>query len=265
MDKPGNLPEYEKWLKEHFNFEMTPREKMYYEQVVVRMKADFENSGFWTQLLVILDDLKDKYLLDRGYELYASPYPPVVHTKPFESFFLKTFRKNILLNDQWPKPPVNGWIIPSNWLTRTSDVLRTLLVVKFLDGVEYVSEALKDFCNGASVPCRVDFEAREEGYYAAHFYAINVFEIPRRNWDTETIPVETEIQVTTQLQESIRRLLHHYYETRRVSGGNKEKDVKKWQWDYKSEEFATNYLGHILHYVEGMIMEIRDKQERTKV
>jgi hypothetical protein len=28
---------------------------------------------------------------------------------------------------------------------------------------------------------------------------------------------------------------------------------------YKSDEFAINYLGHILHYLEGTIVEIRDK------
>ncbi len=33
----------------------------------------------------------------------------------------------------------------------------------------------------------------------------------------------------------------------------------KWQWDYKGDEFATNYLGHILHYVEGMIMDVRER------
>ena len=27
-------------------------------------------------------------------------------------------------------------------------------------------------------------------------------------------------------------------------------------------EFAANYLGHVLHYVEGMIMDIREKQEK---
>jgi hypothetical protein len=53
-------------------------------------------------------------------------------------------------------------------------------------------------------------------------------------------------------------LLHKYYEERRKKIG--AEDVK-WQWNYKTDEFVANYLGHILHYVEGMIMEIRDKQK----
>lgn len=68
-----------------------------------------------------------------------------------------------------------------------------------------------------------------------------------------------EIQITTQLQEVIRSLLHKYYEDRRKGV---EAEGTKWQWDYKSDEFVANYLGHILHYVEGMIMDIREKQRK---
>ena len=66
------------------------------------------------------------------------------------------------------------------------------------------------------------------------------------------------MQITTQLQEVIRKLLHKHYESRRK---RTTPDELKWQWDYKSDEFSANYLGHILHYIEGMIMEVRDKQE----
>jgi len=92
----------------------------------------------------------------------------------------------------------------------------------------------------------------------SRLYARQTVEIPRITWDTETAEVSVELQITTQLQETIRRLLHKYYEQRRKqpSAG----DVK-WQWDFRNDEFAANYLGHILHYVEGMIMEIREKQK----
>ena len=42
-------------------------------------------------------------------------------------------------------------------------------------------------------------------------------------------------------------------------------DDMKWQWDYKSDEFTANYLGHILHYVEGRIVELRDKQKEEQI
>ena len=77
------------------------------------------------------------------------------------------------------------------------------------------------------------------------------------DFKTEKIMVSIEIQITTQLQEVIKKLLHKYYEERRK---RIEKPSVKWQWDYKSDEFSTNYLGHILHYVEGMIMDIRESR-----
>jgi len=55
------------------------------------------------------------------------------------------------------------------------------------------------------------------------------------------------------------RLLHKYYEERRKK--LKKEDII-WQWDWRSDEFSANYLGHILHYIEGMIMEIREKQRK---
>jgi hypothetical protein len=75
------------------------------------------------------------------------------------------------------------------------------------------------------------------------------------DWNKKTKNISFEIQITTQLQEVIRRLLHEYYEEKRTEKATDE----KWQWNYRSEEFSTNYLGHILHYVEGMIMDIREK------
>lgn len=109
------------------------------------------------------------------------------------------------------------------------------------------------------MPCEVSYKAREEGYYAAHFYTKQAFEVPKIDWDTKEIDFSIEIQITTQLQEVIRKLLHKYYERKRKMG---VKPVEKWQWDYTCEEFSTNYLGHILHYVEGMILEIREKQRK---
>jgi hypothetical protein len=82
-------------------------------------------------------------------------------------------------------------------------------------------------------------------------------DVPKENWDSERIPVALEIQVTTQLQDVIGKLLHKYYEDRRMQASQPE---LKWQWNYESDEFLTNYLGHILHYAEGMIMEARTRQ-----
>ena len=133
-----------------------------------------------------------------------------------------------------------------------------MLIVKYLDGVEFMINTISDLCDNHKLLNRVFWEARADGYYAAHVYITLTLEIPKRPWDTQKIEVTTEIQITTQLQDVIQMLLRKYYEERRKEG--RSKDIK-WQWDYKNEEFATSYLGHILHYVEGMIMEIREKRK----
>ncbi|MBU4374371.1 MAG: hypothetical protein KJ714_08055 [Euryarchaeota archaeon] len=208
MDKPKNIEEYKKWLKEQHKIEISDRTQTYYNSVTSKIKSDFEKSEFWSQLTKNLKEYNDKYLVKSGYQLLIPNFTPELIIKSFDSFLLKTFRKNIIENNNWPESPENGWILPTNWYSQINDIIRTLIVVKYLDGVEFI------------------------------------------------------INETTQLQEVIRKLLHKYYEERRK---RITKEDIKWQWNYKGDEFVANYLGHILHYVEGMIMEIRDKQKEEEI
>ena len=257
MKKPNDIDEYKNWLKEDRSIEISERTKRYYESVTIKMKQEFEKSIFWNQLVENLDEYNADYLAETGYHLLIPNFSPKLYIKPFDSFLLKTFRKNVLENKNWPDEPTDGWIVPTNWYDRINDILRTLLVVKYLDGTEFLTKRIKSHCEQCNKEFNCFLEAREEGYFAAHVYSRQDFEIPKINWDTEWINVSIEIQITTQIQEVIRNLLHKYYEEKRKS--IKQKSVK-WQWDYKSDEFSANYLGNILHYVEGMIMEIREKQ-----
>ena len=256
--KPKNIDEYRKWLKEEHGIEVLDRTRTYYESVTSSIRMDFEKSDFWAQLTENLREFNSEYQLKTGYPLLIPGFEPDLNIKPFDSFLLKTFRKNILENEHWPGELKNGWILPNNWYSRINDIIRTLVVVKYLDGVEFIIDKIQSLSGQCSLPCQIFLEAKEEGYYAAHLYTEQEFEIPRVTWDTERISVSIEIQITTQIQEVMRKLLHKYYEERRKS--IKKEDIK-WQWNYESDEFVANYLGHILHYVEGMIMEVRTAQK----
>lgn len=256
-DKPKNIAEYKVWLNKYLEVEISERTRTYYEAVLSKAVGNFRATQFWQTLQDELDQIKQQYFLNTKYALFAESNFPELYSKSFDSFFIKTFRQNILNNMNWPEPPKDGWFLPENWLSRINDTVRTYFVVKYLDGVNFLVTQLTERGKTAGYDCRVDFEAKEEGYYAAHFYINFPCEIPRENWDTKDVVISVEIQITTQLQEVIRRLLHKHYEQRRVDF--LPSDVK-WQWDYTCEEFGANYLGHILHYVEGMIMEVRDKQ-----
>jgi hypothetical protein len=260
-DKPENMDEYKEWLKKH-NKEITFRDITYYEHVSNKIKQEFEKSELWKTLIEELKIYNDEYFIKTGYQLLTNrESKPILDRKSYDSFFLKTYRKNISENSKWPEPPNVGWILPDDWYLSINDIVRTELVVKYLDGIDFIIEKLSLLCKKFATTCRIDYEAKEEGYYAVHIYAKQKIEIPMRDWNTRRIDIDIEIQITTQLQENIRKLLHKYYEVRRTK--EKREDVK-WQWDYRSDEFSTNYLGHILHYMEGMIMEIREKQTKLK-
>jgi len=263
-DKPEDLNKYKEWLKKEHKIEITSLDKTYYESVSNKIKQEFEKSELWETLIGKLKTYNDEYYIKKdGYQLLTNRESvPTLNLKSYNSFFLKTYRKNVLDNSNWPNPPNVGWILPDDWYLYINDIVRTELIVKYLDGVEFLIEKLDLLCKEFTSTCRPDYEAKEEGYYAVHVYTKQNVEIPMRDWRTKKIDVDIEIQITTQLQENIRKLIHKYYEVRRT---RERQDDVKWQWDYHSDEFSANYLGHILHYMEGMIMEIREKQTKGKV
>ena len=83
-------------------------------------------------------------------------------------------------------------------------------------------------------------------------------EVSTLEWNKTKIPFPFEIQVTTSIKEVIKRLLHSYYEASRMD--SKPMSIEELSWNYKSDEFIASYLGHILHYVEGMILDVRDRK-----
>jgi hypothetical protein len=255
--KPKNIEEYKVWLHERQATEITSATENYYDIVANKIKTGFEKSEFWMHLQVQLGEYNDEFKVMTGYDLVTkSPIALVI--KPYQSFLLKTFRKNVLDNKQWPDPPQNGWILPNNWFTKINDIVRTLVTVRFLDGVDFLVQKLVAYGEQRKVKCKSFYVAREEGYYAAHLYIQQNFEIPKLEWDTTRIDVEIEVHVSTQLHELIRSLLHRYYENHRDRPRAKN---EKWQWDYRSDEFDANYLGHILQYVDGRIVLVREKQK----
>ncbi len=262
-EKPSNVEAYIRWLDTAHSLRVTEATKNHYDTVAGKVLRDFSNSTFWKTLLSELGNYDQAFYAEKRYRLFISPNPEAaLEKKDYSSFLLKTFRKNVIENRNWPDPPQSGWILPpTNWYSRVNDIVRTRLVVKYLDGIEFLLKRIRQLAADNSLSLSVDYEARQEGYYAVHAYVAPEFDIPRQDWTTVKVPVQIEIQVTTQLQEVICRLLHKYYESRRVAN---TPETVPWQWNFRSEEFSANYLGHILHYLEAMILEIREKQALEK-
>lgn len=254
-DKVSYPNEYKKWLFKTHKINYT-KEKVFYESASAKMKQDFENSRFWKEITKKLKEYNDLYYRKNGYHLlmYKDKIPHI-NIKPYKSFFEKTYRKNVLNNDNWPDAPDKGWVLSDDF-SKINDILRTCIVVKYLDGVQFLADKINDLGASCTIDCDYELEARIDGYYAAHIDLVFPVEIPVA-LEIKKIDVHVEIQITTQLQENIRQLLHTYYEKKRKTYIN---SGDEWLWDYASDEFLANNLGHILHYVEGMIMEVRERQ-----
>jgi hypothetical protein len=254
--KPQNLEEFKTWFENKFSY--NPHNYgHYYNAATQLLHKSFINSHFWEFVKKELPNINDTYKIQKGYQLLTKVDPPEIYIKSLDSLLIKAYRKNILNNPQFPDPPIDGWVTPNNWFANINDILRTTIVVKYLDGVEFLLQRLAQIAIDCSCKLEYSLEAREEGYYAAHGGLKISLDLIEENFQPSAQILNIEIQVTTELQEIIKALLHKHYERNR-------KNVKpknyKWQWDYQCDEFASNYLGHIVHYVEGMIVEIRDKQ-----
>jgi hypothetical protein len=181
--------------------------------------------------------------------------------KSWTSFFEKSYRRNIRDNEQWPLPPDRGWVLPESWFNRIGDVVRTLVVVRYLDGMDEVAGAMSQLAQDTGLSASVGRVAKVEGYYATHADIAFSTRVPV-GLDVAVVPTSVEIQITTELQANIRDLAHGHYERRRMA---EESDPKTWQWDYRGAEFSSNYLGHVLHYLEGMIMQLREGTDEKRV
>ena len=265
--EPKSINEYKIWLKNICGTKnLVLLDESDYIFKASKIKNCFERSDLWTQLIKNLNSYNDEYSVNNfGYKLLMPVpqnkiYKPGLIIKPYESFLPKTFRKNVLENKSWPNEPKDGWILPNNWYSRIDDVVRTTFFVKYINGVEFLKNKIDSLCKTNNKKYDFSLKAKEEGYYAAHLYITERVEIPKMPWGTETVSVQIEIKITTQIKEVIQKLLHGYYEKKRMEAKMiKKKDVK-WQWDYRSNEFNVNYLGHIIHYIEGVIINVRDKQ-----
>jgi hypothetical protein len=255
--RPESVNEYVRWASGPIFTEPIDAIRNRLELAQSKVFLEIEDSAFWRRILRDRPEWNDEYYAKTQYLLFATSEEPKLVRKSFESLIIKTYRKNVLENDEWPDPPDSGWITPDNWFAQLNDLVRSTLVVKYLDGVLFLVENLELLAKELGAVCADKLESRDEGYYAAHFYVAESHEIPTADWKTIRTPVQVEIQVTTQVQEVIRQLTHQDYAERRIRQHLVE---PQWQWRYEDEEFVPNYLGHVLHFIEGLIMDVRNRE-----
>lgn len=253
--KPAFEAEYRDWLWEKHGVSITADVKASYEGTSEQIAREFKKSQFWKSLPGRLQELNAAHKVERGVPLLGTPgSTPDVDIKSWSSFWEKTYRLNVHRNRRWPGAPQRGWVLPETWFSQVSDIVRTKFIVRYLDGMAFVSEQLARAAAGAGLDSKLGRIAKVEGYYATHV-DIEFPIVVSTGIDLATLGSRVEIQVTTELQENIYDLAHRQYASRRSANLD---EGYSWQWNYRSDEFASNYLGHVLHYLEGMIMRLRE-------
>lgn len=233
-------------------------ESTLYESTSERLLTQFRDSDFWKRIKTELVNADFEYRRETGnrFCLLAHPISSLdVDRKPWKSVVDKAYRKN---RRSHPGSPNTVWVTPDNWLVTLRDVIRTTIVVRYLDCFERVGALIEEVAADVGVTYdSPDYEAREEGYYAVHWTILFPFRFPTQvlRSPVEVLQIPVEIQLCTQVQEVLRALTHIFYEERR--GRSPSSTDPKWQWDSQCPQFVPNYLGHLLHYADGAIMNIR--------
>jgi ppGpp synthetase/RelA/SpoT-type nucleotidyltranferase len=257
MKKPETIPQYLDWAAEHLAVDFKdPKNKRIYE---VNLNTSFNvisKHSFFSELQTQLENWDQEYLANTGTRLLMKSSPPELVQKPYESAVDKSFRVNVLWNENFPEPPKKGWITADNLYFYFNDLIRCSIACCFIDGPRYLTDLLMKFAKDHDLERRRYSQERDDGYYAYHYYVKFPLNLLNSNWDEIESYIEVEIQVTTQLQDVLRSLTHNFYKASRILP---EKDSSKWKWDFKSNRFRVGYLSHTLHLLESIILESRDE------
>lgn len=253
---PRTLESYYPWAVEHLESTfLDPAVANMYRANMASIKTTVEKHEFFQKLNDKSGQWCEEYTQKTDSQLFTSDSVPTFVTKPFESAIDKSFRFNVLWNENFPEQPKDGWITTTNLVVSFNDVIRGCLVCKYVDGPKYVTEKLSEFASSLALKHRFYSQERDDGYYAYHFYVkipVNLLNIDFTSYEAE---VEVEIQVTTQLQEVLRSITHKFYEKERSVD---TEDVDKWKWNFESGKFKVGYLSHTLHLLESIILESRN-------
>jgi hypothetical protein len=266
--KPEFGPRYFEWLEETWHGDLRELREGRYLHQQADLRQAFESSDYWREVSMRLDDWAETYRQDTKAALFQSPPTlPKLALKPWPSFLSRTWRENVSTNENWPEPPDGGWWLPDNWLERAWDVVRTRLVVRYMDGVRMLASRLVECAEAHpfELPARYEPEAKQNGYYAFHVYVRQPFAVVEEDTPLECDSKlercsEIEIQVMTQLAEVISELTHTYYENARLDAPGGMPPL----WDEDIDEAQAFALSHQSSAIELQMMSLRARiREKT--
>jgi hypothetical protein len=180
-ERPPYGPRYVSWLVAEHGITNLESHRNHYDTVCKSLLTSFCTSPFWQALIHALPNIDVEYNIATQFPLIVT-FEPHVLTKPWNSFFEKTYRKNIAENDKFPRQPTEGWCIPPSWYSQIHDIIRTTIIVKYIDGVPLVLRHLQTLATGRNCTFEAKLETRDDGYYGAHFNLRMACDIYTMEW-----------------------------------------------------------------------------------
>ena len=159
--RPADLDEYGRWTWDLFGLEYESLRPQF-ERSAESMQRQFTDSPLWSGIQGRLTALADAYYVRTGYLLGLSEQPPI-RRKDWDTFWLKTFRRNVIENKRWPQPPRSGWLLPPKWFVQIGDVVRTRFVVRYLDAVIATAAEIERAARDAGYGAQTTLQATPEG------------------------------------------------------------------------------------------------------
>lgn len=251
-DEPKpTLEQYVPWLSRAAGITLDERISREYNITAIVAHQTCQKHSFFVSFDRTLADITREYGNITDAQLFYDTRVELV-TKSFDSALNKSYRENVILNYNFPRPPTGGWLLPQGWLGAFDDIVRCRLICRYLDGPQFVAERLDVAAKTAGLESEYKSVQHDRGYYAYHFYV----KIPNELLPT---PVTVEIQLTTQLQELVYDLTHGFYEELRIQERAAQQG-DAWKWEFKTIRFKAGYLSHTLHLLEGLIAEVRGER-----
>lgn len=262
MKKPRDIPEYKDWIKDYLTTDFDDEtSRNLFETNLNHAMNVVEEHSFFVNLSQKLRELNKAYESSTGSNLLMKDEPLQLLQKSYTSAIDKSFRVNILQNNGFPKPPEKGWATHKNLFEYFNDLIRGTIVCRFIDAPTFLTKELTNYAQSLSLETKYYSQAREEGYYAYHFYVFIPVKLLNEQFKKFDSKIEVEIQITTQLQDVLKSLTHIHYESDRLKP---KKLDNKWKWEYKTNKFKVSYLSHTLHLLESVIVESRDLMRKRK-
>lgn len=259
-EPPTTEEQYIEWAKATIGVDFNKAAERLYESKAALALVTAQKHDFFVDLDSYLQGQQQQYHANKDSDLLMGVTRVTLSSKPYESAVNKSFRHNVVHNRRWPEEPEGGWLTPDNWFANLNDLIRSTVVCKYIDGPGLLAKLLHERADEFNLESGSNSKQRDGGYYAYHFYVGIPVELSAVDSGDGSLTgvwtnIDVELQLTTQLQEVLYDITHRFYERTR---DKRSEDPNAWKWDTSSNRFKAGYVGHTLHLLEAIIIELRD-------